>query len=501
MKNRDERRCSILLAARTLFADRGPEAVTVAEVADQARVARATVFNHFGSKHALLEAITEDVLHGYNRLLEDALAATEVPVPGLVRSLFESMGAGIEEQRRFHRAAFREIAKLTLGPDEGGPGQIARQTALEQLVKLLARGQERGQLSLAHRPEDLAMAFDSMLFGTITHWLYDDESESLRVRMQRSAEVLLGPIVRGTVADQPGDALTPTIDATNATADPMTIDLAALEHTLQAPHRRHWPQLRRALRALQQLLDHPDQTERAFEVGYALDGDLGEKDLAVLLRCPSGRRLYYDRPCLLDALRNRERLTGMPEGSFGRAYLDHIERHGLDVAKLVELRRETDALHRDRNDAQRWLVERVDLMHDLWHVLTGYGADDFGEAALLPFSLAQRPTRSGALLSLGASVRVTQSLGLGWLVYAWRAWHRGRRAARLLALPYEELLPLPLREVRQALGIDPPEMAHPTGVLRATNADGLRSSGATDSSEVSEESVVSESSPVSKAAG
>ena len=59
MKNRDEKRSEqrdrILEAARGLFADRGPEAVTVAEVADAAGVARATVFNHFGSKHALLD--------------------------------------------------------------------------------------------------------------------------------------------------------------------------------------------------------------------------------------------------------------------------------------------------------------------------------------------------------------------------------------------------------------------------------------------------------------
>ena len=222
MKNRDEKRNEqrdrILEAARGLFADRGPEAVTVAEVADAAGVARATVFNHFGSKHALLEGITEGVLRGYTTLLDQALAASDVPVPGLVRSLFESMGAGIEEQRHFHRAVFREIAKLTLGLDEGGPGQVARQNALDLLVKLLARGQERGELSCAHRAEDLAMAFDGLVFGTITHWLYDDESELLRARMQRAAEVLLGPIAIGPDAGHSGRPLTvdpPRVGSTN----------------------------------------------------------------------------------------------------------------------------------------------------------------------------------------------------------------------------------------------------------------------------------------------
>ena len=113
-----------------------------------------------------------------------------------------------------------------------------------------------------------------------------------------------------------------------------------------------------------------------------------------------------------------------------------------------------------------WFVERTDLMHDLWHALTGYGADGFGEAALLPFSLAQRYSRSGLLLTLGAATRVSQGVGASWFPYLWRAYRRGRSAAYLTALPYEELLALPLAEVRAAAGIEAPEVAHPGGVLK-----------------------------------
>lgn len=201
----------ILAAARSLFAERGPEMVTVAEVAAAAGVSRATVFNHFGSKHALLEGITQDVLGDYDAILRNALEAEDAPVPALLRSLFVFMGSGIEVQRRFHRAVFREIAKLTLGLDEGGPGQLARQSGVELLEKLLLRGQQRGELSSRHRPADLAAALDSLVFGTITHWLYDDESESLRLRMQRAIDILLGPIEQGGSATPWADPL-PAVD-------------------------------------------------------------------------------------------------------------------------------------------------------------------------------------------------------------------------------------------------------------------------------------------------
>ena len=54
-EKRSERRARILAAAGDLFAERGADAVSGADVARAAGVSRATVFNHFGSKRALLE--------------------------------------------------------------------------------------------------------------------------------------------------------------------------------------------------------------------------------------------------------------------------------------------------------------------------------------------------------------------------------------------------------------------------------------------------------------
>jgi AcrR family transcriptional regulator len=190
-RNRRTQRGLILDAARALFRQRGVEAVTMADVAEHAKVARATVFNHFGSKYALVEAITEEVHTYYRLMLENALGETEAPTPLLVRSLFDLMGVGIEEDRRFYREVFREIAKIQVGLDEGGAGERARQASLELLTRLLMRGQARRELRDDFRAQELASAFDSLSSGTINHWLYDDESESLRARMQRAAEFFL----------------------------------------------------------------------------------------------------------------------------------------------------------------------------------------------------------------------------------------------------------------------------------------------------------------------
>lgn len=184
----------ILEAARALFGEHGAGGVTMAEVAAAAGVSRATVFNQFGSKHALVEAITESVYAGYEAILDNALADRVTPVPVLVEALFELMGRGIEQDRVFYRAVFREIGRIALGLEEGGIAQQARLGAVERLVHLLTRGQARGELISDLDPQDLATAFDNLVFGTITHWLYDDASQPLTERMLRASRVFLGPV-------------------------------------------------------------------------------------------------------------------------------------------------------------------------------------------------------------------------------------------------------------------------------------------------------------------
>ena len=58
-----------------------------------------------------------------------------------------------------------------------------------------------------------------------------------------------------------------------------------------------------------------------------------------------------------------------------------------------------------------------------------------------------------------------KTLDLYWPRYLFRAWRRGRRASLLAAARYEELLALPLEDVRRRLGVAPASEAHPGGIL------------------------------------
>jgi AcrR family transcriptional regulator len=82
--------------ALRLFAEKGPDAVTVRDVAAAAEVSPGLVMHHFGSKAGLREAVDEHVARTFDRML-DSLSGAEMRdalVGGDVTSLAEAFLAG-----------------------------------------------------------------------------------------------------------------------------------------------------------------------------------------------------------------------------------------------------------------------------------------------------------------------------------------------------------------------------------------------------------------------
>jgi AcrR family transcriptional regulator len=130
----------IAATAWRLFADRGFERVTVAEVARQAQVAEATVFNYFPAKEDLFYHRLETFEAG----LVEAVAAREAGEPALAavrRYLLESGGlltqaaAGDADARQRLRTVNRVIAA---SPALQAREQQAIARSTDRLAELLA---------------------------------------------------------------------------------------------------------------------------------------------------------------------------------------------------------------------------------------------------------------------------------------------------------------------------------------------------------------------------
>jgi ubiquinone biosynthesis protein COQ4 len=219
----------------------------------------------------------------------------------------------------------------------------------------------------------------------------------------------------------------------------------------------------RALRLLLAVLRDPERTDLVYAFFDAMGGDDGPAHLRAVQATPSGRRLLAERPSLLARLAD-ERLSRLPASTLGGAYVRAMRARGFAPDGLLAYHARGDGA-RLGGAEQQWLGDRINVMHDLWHVLTGYGTDPLGEAALIAFTHAQIPNRSFPLLLLGAVLRGPKSWDLAWPRYLWRAYERGRHARLLTAAPFEELLAAPLARVRCELRVGEPEEWHPGGVL------------------------------------
>lgn len=225
--------------------------------------------------------------------------------------------------------------------------------------------------------------------------------------------------------------------------------------------------LREAWDAIRALIRDPDDTSQVFRIVRALAGRTQERTFERFVRSEHGPRILAERRSLLATLSDRAYLESLPEGTLGRTYADFTAREAISADGLVDA---SDAVDREEDapiDPERMLFgQRLRDSHDLWHVVTGYGRDLFGEAALLAFTYRQTRNRGIGFIVLVAYLKANGAMA-GERALIRDGWRRADSARWLPGADWEALLTRPLDEVRRTLGVVPIE-----------HYEGLRSEGA-----------------------
>ncbi|PXA98524.1 ubiquinone biosynthesis protein [Nostoc sp. 3335mG] len=225
------------------------------------------------------------------------------------------------------------------------------------------------------------------------------------------------------------------------------------------PLRRDWGT---AWAALRRLLANGDDTVQVFRIMRALNADTSHRNYARLLREPGGGRIAYDRIELTRRFSDREWLDALPAGSVGAQYRAFLDRTGFSAQGLADISYADGEGWQDAPHPVAWFGRRERDVHDIWHVLTGYTAEEhLGEACLVAFSYAQTGGLGWAAIGLGAalkSLRVTGERAFAKAV--WEGYRHGRRARWLHAEDYEALLAEPLDAARRRLNIAEPVAYH-----------------------------------------
>ena len=211
-----------------------------------------------------------------------------------------------------------------------------------------------------------------------------------------------------------------------------------------------------AWRAIRALVANPEDTAQAFRVVAALSGKSGERLYQRFRRSESGARILEERPELADTLNDLDRLGALPEATFGRSMADFFKREQLSVGGLEEAGAAagTEVPGEEACEERRYFYNRLRDQHDIHHVMTGYGRDVRGEAAVLAFSGIQTRNFGIVFIPLYVLFKAGFRSEIGKMIR--HGFRRGWRARWVVDAEWEKLMSCPLDQVRERLKLGPP---------------------------------------------
>lgn len=222
-----------------------------------------------------------------------------------------------------------------------------------------------------------------------------------------------------------------------------------------------------SLYATFRLARNPQATKYVFMIGDTQD-NIGESE-RVLGRYPADP---FKSPALEALWRSGYRaqrydldeLIKMPAHTLGGAYARHMKQNELSVDYYQE--------KAPRNRMQ-FMRQRMRQTHDVWHVLTGFGTDEFEEVGIQGFYAGQFVSSMSGIIAAGAFLKSIMRSRFGELGKHMdsfcEGYCAGKRAENLLAVKWEELWGESMDSLRRRYRIDVPGHTQTTKVreLRA----------------------------------
>jgi len=147
-REKEERRQSILHAAREVFFENGFHRATVGDVADRAEVSKGTVYLYFESKEMILALMLLEGLDELVRELEQAYAADEsLPADERLRRLGRAYLRFFEQEPEYFRllmAVDRGRFQESVTPEVYHDVLVASLEGLEMVMRVVQQGIDEG---------------------------------------------------------------------------------------------------------------------------------------------------------------------------------------------------------------------------------------------------------------------------------------------------------------------------------------------------------------------
>ena len=175
-------------AAATAFAAHGFAGTSVDRIADAARLNKAMIYYHFGSKAGLYREILRDMFGAVGARAR-AVAATDLAPTDKVRAFIDTFASEAQARPHFPPIWFREIAEGGAHLDDATLGEMTG--VLKALASILEEGVRAG----AFRPINPLLVHAGIVGPVLLFFA----SEGIRRRVERSGVRGAGTLARDEV--------------------------------------------------------------------------------------------------------------------------------------------------------------------------------------------------------------------------------------------------------------------------------------------------------------
>lgn len=184
-RNKLRTRLRILEAARALFTEKGVAGTTIEDLADVADVARATFFNYFPSKTAVVDEMLNEQDVGFYRRLAIGLEQ-DIPTKALLEGFFAASAKVIEGSPEFFRVIIAESEKSLAGLGTDNDRYLAM---IAQFKKVTDRGIARGEVRTDY-PSDLLAEILVGAYATVLRSWRGQMGYRLVDRLSKTATIM-----------------------------------------------------------------------------------------------------------------------------------------------------------------------------------------------------------------------------------------------------------------------------------------------------------------------
>jgi ubiquinone biosynthesis protein COQ4 len=194
------------------------------------------------------------------------------------------------------------------------------------------------------------------------------------------------------------------------------------------------------------LKDHT-KIQYILALAHALNGPALKKSYERLLTTAEGGEIACDMPEFTDLY---SKLPDCDIGTVGNVLLTH-QKYPLEAVIKFSQRGKKNRAWINMKHPYVWMSRRYRDTHDLFHTLTGYRMDTFGEAVLTAFSYAQTGALQWGFLVLVGFVKVKfHPLKIAAIIEGYR---RGKKAKWILGENFETMIYEDLEECRERLNL------------------------------------------------